>query len=234
MKILIGCEESQEVCKAFRKLNHEAYSCDILKCSGGHPEWHLQMDVFEAINLNNWDMMIAFPPCTDLTVSGARWFKEKKADGRQQKSINFFLDLAFSDIPKIAIENPIGIMSTEYRKPDQIIQPWQFGHPESKKTCLWLKNLPLLEPTDYADWKQYRCRCGGVFKVELGKYGCPNCTGDYGAAKPLWNNQTKSGQNKLTPSKNRAKLRSKTYPGIAKAMAEQWSRQDVCVAGAKR
>jgi hypothetical protein len=117
----------------------------------------------------------------------------------------------------VVIENPIGIMSKLYRKPDQIIQPWQFGHPESKATCLWLKGLPLLKPTDIADFTHYRCKCGNVFEAVCGEYGCCD-----GAAKPLWNNQTKSGQNKLSPGPERAKLRSKTYPGIAKAMAMQW------------
>jgi site-specific DNA-cytosine methylase len=191
MKILVACEESQEVTKAFRAKEHEAYSCDILPCSGGHPEWHIEGDVLEILTAkwipaySNWDMMIAFPPCTDLAVSGARWFKEKQADGRQQRSIDFFMQLANAHIPKIAIENPIGIMSTHYRKPDQIIQPWQFGHGETKATCLWLKNLPLLQPTNIVEGREQR----------------------------IW---------RLPPSEDRAKLRSKTYPGIAKAMAEQW------------
>jgi len=143
MKILIACEESQAVTKAFRKRGHVAYSCDLEPCSGGHPEWHMQGDVLGDILYNNgcndWDMIIGFPPCTNLAVSGARWFKEKQADGSQQASINFFMRLINLECPKIAIENPIGIMSTKYRKPDQIIQPWQFGHGETKATCLWLK-----------------------------------------------------------------------------------------------
>jgi site-specific DNA-cytosine methylase len=185
LKVLLACEESQAVCIEFRKLGHEAYSCDILPCSGGHPEWHLQMDVFEAIKLKDWDMMIAFPPCTDLAVSGAKWFDEKRKNGSQQKSIEFFMNLVNAPIDKIAIENPIGIMSTIYRKPDQIIQPWMFGHGETKATCLWLKNLPKLIPTNIVEGRE-------------GK---------------IW---------KMPPSKNRAKLRSKTYSGIAKAMATQW------------
>ena len=156
MKVLIACEESQAVCIEFRKLGHDAYSNDIIPCSGGHPEWHLQMDVFEAIKLNNWDMMIAFPPCTDLAGSGARWFKEKQMDGRQQKSIEFFMRLIYDPINKIAIENPVGIMSRLYRKPDQIIQPWMFGHGETKSTCLWLKNLPKLNPTDIVDGREQK------------------------------------------------------------------------------
>jgi len=149
-----------------------------------------------------WDLIIAHPPCTDLAVSGARWFPEKQRDFRQQKSCVFFMYFALAHCDRIAIENPIGIMSSIYRKPDQIIQPWQYGHPESKKTCLWLKGLPLLEPTNI---------------LELPESG-------------IWQNQTKDGQNKLIVDgkwiafndPRTAKERSKTYPGIAKAMAEQW------------
>ena len=157
MKILVACEESQRVCQAFRDKGHEAYSCDILPTSGDHPEWHIQGDAIGVLvraitddimrGGSVWDMMIAFPPCTDLAVSGARWFPEKRADGRQRAATDFFLKIANAPIPRIAIENPIGIMSTLYRKPDQIIQPWMFGHPEQKKTCLWLKGLPKLYPT---------------------------------------------------------------------------------------
>ena len=224
MKVLLACEESQAVCIEFRKLGHEAYSCDLLPCSGGHPEWHIQDNVMNVLRhdiispfTTEWDMVIAFPPCTDLTVSGARWFKQKQESGQQQKSIMFFEFFTLLKNRYIAIENPIGIMSKIYRKPDQIIQPWYFGHPESKATCLWLKGLPLLKATEWAEFTHYRCKCGNIFEAELGKYGCCD-----GAAKPLWQNQTKSGQNKLPPSPERAKLRAKTYPGIAKAMAEQW------------
>ena len=184
MKILIACEESQTVAKAFRKKGHEAFSCDIEPCSGGHPDWHLRGDVLEILD-HSWDMMIAHPPCNDLAVSGARWFKEKQADGRQQRSIKFFMALINAPIEKIAVENPISIMSTRYRKPDQIIQPWQFGHGETKSTCLWLKNLPLLKPTNVVEGRENR----------------------------IW---------LMPPSKDRAKLRSKTYQGIADAIAEQW------------
>jgi site-specific DNA-cytosine methylase len=183
MKILIACEESQAVCIEFRKRGHEAYSCDILPCSGGHPEWHIQDDVLE--HLEGWDMIIAFPPCTHLAVSGARWFKEKRKDGRQQEAVDFFMVMANSPAEKIAIENPIGIMSSLYRKPDQIIQPWQYGHGETKSTCLWLTGLPKLVPTDIVNGREQR----------------------------IW---------KMPPSDDRSKLRSKTFPGIAKAMAEQW------------
>jgi len=204
MKILVACEESQAVTKELRKLGHEAFSCDILSCSGGHPEWHLKQDVFEVIE-KGWDMMIAFPPCTDLAVSGARHFERKRADGTQQKSIKFFMDLANAPIEKIAIENPIGIMSTEWRKPDQIIQPWQFGDKAQKSTCLWLKNLPKLKPTNI---------------VEKGEFF--EFTSKKGEKKrmPMW--YYKALQEAKTPAQRRT-LRSKTFKGIAIAMASQWT-----------
>ncbi len=185
MWVLVACEESQAVTKELRRLGHEAYSCDIEPCSGGHPEWHLQQDVTQLLKIR-WDMVIAFPPCTDLAVSGARYFEQKRKDGRQQKSIEFFMMFANCGCPKTAIENPVGIMSGIYRKPDQIIQPWQFGHGETKRTCLWLKGLPKLESVDIVPGREQR----------------------------VW---------KMPPGKDRAKMRSKTYPGIAKAMAEQWA-----------
>lgn len=183
-KILIACEESQVVCLAFRAKGIEAYSCDIIPCSGEHPEYHIQGDVLSILH-NDWDAVIAFPPCTDLAVSGARHFKAKQEDGRQQASIKFFMEFTKLKCP-YAIENPIGIMSTHYRKPDQIIQPWQFGHGETKATCLWLQGLPKLQPTNIVEGREARIH-------------------------------------KMPPSKDRAKLRSKTYQGIADAMAEQWS-----------
>ena len=134
MKVLVACEESQEVCKAFREKGHEAYSCDIQPCSGGHPEWHLQVDALELLKMK-WDLIIAHPPCTDLAVSGARWFEEKRKDGRQKRSIDFFMEFANCHCERVAIENPVCIMSSIWRKPDQIINPWQFGHPEQKKTA---------------------------------------------------------------------------------------------------
>ena len=205
MKILVGCEESQAVTIELRKLGHEAYSCDLLPCSGGHVEWHLQHDIFEVIALGGWDMIIAFPPCTDLSVSGARHFERKIADGSQAKSIDFFMKLVNCDIPKIAIENPIGIMSGKYRKPDQIIQPWQFGDKAQKSTCLWLKNLPKLVPTEIVD------------KGEFFEF-----TSKKGEKKrmPMW--YYKALQDAKTPEQRRT-LRSKTFVGIAKAMAEQWA-----------
>jgi len=185
-KILIACEESQAVTKEMRALGIETYSCDIEPCSGGHPEWHIQEDISDQLK-KDWEMIIAFPPCTDLCVSGARWFEQKRKDGRQQQSIDFFMKFANNKCNKIAIENPIGIMSTIWRKPDQIIQPWQFGHGETKATCLWLKGLPKLQPTNIVEGREQR----------------------------IW---------KIPPSKERARLRSRTFQGIAEAMAIQWGR----------
>lgn len=203
LRVLIACEESQAVCKEFRKLGHEAYSCDILPCSGGHPEWHLQQDVTELFNLD-FDLMIAFPPCTHLACSGARWFPEKIADGRQQDGINFFMQMINAPFKNIAVENPIGIMSRLYRKPDQIIQPWQFGHAETKATCLWLKNLPILKPTNIVEPDFMRKPDGSYYLDAKGK--------KYSRIHFMSRNNP-----------NRAKERSKTYPGIANAMAQQWS-----------
>lgn len=199
MKALMACEESQAVTNEFRRLGHEAYSCDILACSGGHPEWHMQCDVREILN-DPWDIIIAFPPCTDLAVSGARYFEQKRKDGRQQRAIEFFMLFANSKCEKVGMENPVGVMSTQWRKPDQIIQPYQFGDPFSKKTCLWLKGLPLLVPTCV---------------VEKGE----QVTFPSGKSMPKWYADAFS-----LPPKERAKLRSKTFPGIAKAMAEQWTK----------
>lgn len=253
-KVLIACEESQTVTKEMRALGIEAYSCDTEPCSGGHPEWHLQQDVIPLLK-ESWDMVIAFPPCTDLAVSGARHFAAKKADGRQQKSIDFFMAFANCSAPKFAIENPVGIMSNIWRKPNQIIHPWMFGHAESKKTCLWLKNLPpLIVNIDNIippkGWQQVMCAsdmaecslCGEPFCSKHNEHyadcacigpteddvsykqidGFLFATREYPAPRPLWENQTPSGQNKLGPSPERAKIRSKTYAGIAKAMATQW------------
>ncbi len=157
MRILVACEESQAVTKAFRKLGYEAFSCDLLPCSGGHPEWHYQQDVFEVID-KGWDLMIAHPPCTYLTVSGNAWFNVEKYGEKaiqrakdREDAVDFFMRIINSPIEKIAVENPIGTISTRYRKPDQIIQPFQFGHPYTKQTCLWLKGLPKLEPTNILD-----------------------------------------------------------------------------------
>lgn len=188
MRVLIACEFSGIVREAFKKKGHEAWSCDLLPTEIDGK--HIQADVLTILN-DGWDLMVAHPPCTDLAVSGARYFKEKQADGRQQRAIEFFMELINAPIPKIAVENPVSIMSTRYRKPDQIIQPWMFGHEETKATCLWIKGLPLLSPTMVM----------GVRNKNL----------------------TPSGQNKLGPSPDRWKERSRTYSGIAEAMAEQWS-----------
>jgi len=197
MRILLACEESQEVCKEFRKIGHEAFSCDILPCSGNHPEWHIQGDVIEQLD-KGWDMMIAFPPCTHLAVSGARWFPEKIKDGRQQEGIDFFMSMINAPIPKIVVENPIGIMSSKFRKPNQIIQPYFYGDASRKSTCLWIKGLPNLNhpKENYVEPDIYTCKNGKTFSR------------DYMVA-------LKSGS-------KRGHLRSKTYPGIAKAMVEQW------------
>ena len=194
MRVLIACEESQAVCKEFRALGHEAYSCDTLECSGGHPEWHIMGDVKEILH-KEWDLVIAFPPCTYLTVSANKWFKDQPARksgalvGKERRyaregAAYFFMSFTKLKCPWV-IENPIGVMSTRFRKPNQVIQPWMFGHGETKGTCLWINGLPNLEPTDIVDGRDQ--------KMHL-----------------------------LSPSKDRAKLRSKTFPGIAKAMAQQW------------
>jgi site-specific DNA-cytosine methylase len=157
LRILVACEESQAVTKEFRKLGHEAYSCDILPCSGGHPEWHYQQDVNELLK-DKWDLIIAFPPCTYLTVTGNRWFNVEKYGDKalkriedRKEAIDFFMLFANANCEHIAIENPVGIMSTEWRKPNQIINPYQFGDPFEKKTCLWLKGLPELKPTNVVE-----------------------------------------------------------------------------------
>lgn len=186
-----------------RRLGHEAYSCDIEPCSGGHPEWHLQQDVTPLLQ-ESWDMIIAFPPCTHLALSGAAWFEQKRKDGRQQKGVDFFMLFANCKCQKVAIENPIGIMSTTYKKPSQIIHPWQFGDNVEKSTCLWLRGLPELVPQttkkpeiEYFEWVDKKGR-----KKRQG----------------MWYYKTR-----CLPHKERAKAASKTFPGIAKAMAEQWA-----------
>lgn len=202
MKILVACEESQAVCVAFRNKGHEAYSCDIMECSGDHPEWHIHGDVLPLLD-QKWDMVIAFPPCTHLSVAGARSFKEKIASGVQQQAVEFFMRIANTPISKICIENPVGIMSTKFRKPDQIVHPYFFGDPEPKKTCLWLKGLPLLLPTNMVEPEYV------IYRSKKSKSGFSR----YGKI---------TGSNPSTRNPNNAKLRSKTYPGLAQAMAEQW------------
>lgn len=183
-RILVACEFSGVIREAFKEKGWDAWSCDLLDTE--IEGQHIKGDVLDILD-EGWDLMIAHPPCDHLAASGARWFPEKRADGRQQAAIDFFLKLAEADIPKIAIENPVGIMSSSWRKPDQYIQPWEHGHGETKKTGLWLKNLPLLKPSDVVEGREPK-----VYK---------------------------------TPDvKDRWKIRSRTYTGIAKAMAEQWTK----------
>lgn len=218
MKVLVACEESQRVCTAFRRRGHEAYSCDIIEPSGGHPEWHIMGDVLPILNgditfetmdgeehfIDRWDLIIAHPPCTYLTVTGNRWFNvEKYGDKARERMVlreeakEFFMQFVNADCDRIAIENPIGVMSTAYRKPDQIIQPYWFGDPFEKRTCLWLKGLPKLEKTNE------------VAPPPRIKYSS-------GVTMPAWYANL--------PPKDRAKERSKTFPGFADAMAEQWGK----------
>lgn len=204
--VLIACEESQEVCKAFRALGHKAYSCDLQDCSGGHPEWHIKCDALKVLNLPIWDLVIAHPPCTYLTVAANRYYNEdkygEKAKKRKQErelAIKFFMEFANCKCKRVAIENPIGVISTRWRRPEQIIQPYQFGHKERKATCLWLKNLPPLKPTRVVQPDIIRHKSGRTdSKLHF---------------------ETLS-----LPKEERAKIRSKTFSGIAKAMAEQWSK----------
>lgn len=228
MKILVACEESQAVTKELRHLGHEAYSCDIIDQSGGHPEWHIRQDVLPLLNGNcsftttdgakhvvvgKWDMLIAFPPCTHLAVSGARHFEKKRADGRQREGIEFFCQFLTADCDRISIENPVGIISGGYipehfpdlakkyglpRQPAQRVQPFEYGSPYRKTTCLWLKGLPPLTPTNIVEPELISYTCKDGKKVTFSK--------DYGGG---------GGEN--------GKRRSKTYPGVAKAMAEQWA-----------
>jgi hypothetical protein len=215
MKILLGCEESQAVCIEFRKRGFEAYSCDILPESGGYPQWHIQDDLLKVIHREHWDAMIAFPPCTHLAVSGAAWFEQKRKDGRQQEGIDFFMALVNAQINHIAIENPVGIMSSIYRKPDQVIQPYYFGDPHQKTTCLWLKNLPPLYHNDRPnlfDQEVTHTSKGEFYEWTDKKTGKKK-------KQPLWYAEAFMMYDKTG---ERGKVRSKTFPGIAKAMAEQW------------
>ena len=224
MKVLVACEESQAVCKAFRERGHEAYSCDLFACSGGHPEWHIKGNVLPILNSyadptdffitesgethsvpKKWDLILAFPPCTYLTVTGNRWFNvERYGDAalrraeERKKAREFFMAFINADCEKIAVENPVGTMSTAYRKPDQIIQPWWFGEPARKATCLWLKGLPKLKPTNIVE--------PVIVKYKNGK----------GTDNP-WHVNTMS-----LPAVERARARSKTFVGVAEAMAAQW------------
>lgn len=203
MKVLVACEESQAVTIELRRLGHEAYSCDVQDCSGGHPEWHIKVDALELLKMK-WDMLIAFPPCTHLAVSGARHFAKKQADGRQQEAVDFFLRFVNADCPRIAVENPVGIMSSKYRKPNQIIQPYMFGDHARKTTCLWTKGLPPLVATNIVD-------PGEILNGGFSKGASADCARDENGKAIAWNDP------------RTAKIRSKTFPGIAKAMAEQWA-----------
>ncbi len=217
MKVLVGCEESQTICKAFRALGHEAFSCDLLPCSGGHPEWHLQMDIFEAIKLKNWDLLVAHPPCTFLAGSAVQWlshpedkelpFEDRrphpKYPTRRQDmldSVEFVKALYNCSIPRVAIENPVGLLSSKFRKPDQIIQPYMFGDEATKTTCLWLKNVPNLKPTHI-----------------VGKGD--RVTFKSGKSHPKWYADALAT---AKTKQERQTLRSKTFQGIANAIADQW------------
>jgi hypothetical protein len=200
MKVLIACEFSGTVRDSFIRRGHEAMSCDLEPTEVPGP--HYQGNVLDIIN-DGWDLMIAHPPCTHLAVSGARHFAQKRADGRQQQGIDFFMQIANSNIPKYAIENPIGIMSNLWRKPDQIIQPWEYGHGTTKATCLWLKGLPLLKPTKIVNK-------GDVWVAKSGK------------RMSQW-----FYDSSLLQPKEREKMRNKTFQGIADAMAQQWGNEEI-------
>jgi len=210
MRILVACEESQAITKEFRKLGHEAFSCDLLPCSGGHPEWHYQQDVFEVID-KGWDMMIAHPPCTFLAVSGARWLYNKDGTKNEERwknqaeGLDFVQRLMDAPIDKIAIENPISVISSNIRKPDQIVHPYHFGDKASKSTCFWLKNLPKLEPTNIVE--------KGEFKEWIDK--------KTGKTKRQATWYYEALQKAKTPAERRT-LRSKTFKGMAEAIADQW------------
>ena len=216
MKVLVACEESQRVCMAFRERGHEAYSCDILDPSGEHKEWHIKDDVIPLLNgnctfitmdgvqhtIDRWDLIIAHPPCTYLTTTGNRWFNVEKYGDKARERIKlreeaqeFFMTIANADCDHIMIENPVGVMSTYWRKPDQIIQPWWFGDPYEKRTCLWLKGLPPLHKTNEVQPEARQ-------QLVSGK------------SMPTWYSNA--------PKKDRARIRSQTFPGFAQAMAEQW------------
>ena len=211
MKVLVACEESQAVTKAFRKLGHEAYSCDIQECSGGKPQWHIKGDALKEAYSGKYDLMVAHPPCTYLAVSGARWMYNN--DGsinlerlrNQKKALNFVQKLLDAPIDKIALENPVSVISSQIKKPTQIIQPYEFGHSEAKKTCLWLRNLPKLKPTKIVD--------KGEFMEWVDKKGKKK-------RQAKWYIDVLS---KAKTKAERQKLRSKTYQGIADAIAKQWS-----------
>jgi hypothetical protein len=214
MRVLVACEYSGTVRDAFLAAGHDALSCDLLPTDAPGP--HYEGDVRDIIE-DGWDLMVAHPPCTYLCSSGLHWNKRRPERAQQtEEALEFVQYLMAAPIHRIAVENPIGAIGTRIRKADQTVQPYQFGHDASKQTCLWLKNLPPLRPTQMVE---PRLVCCGM--VVSDKYGCPNCEGE-NTAKPRWANQTDSGQNKLPPSADRWKIRSETYSGIAQAMATQW------------
>lgn len=241
MNVLVACEESQAVCKAFREKGHNAFSCDIQECSGGHPEWHIQGDVLEILNpvelsvgfasdrdscigiefftvdgkshfVYEWDLIIAHPPCTYLTVAANKLYNVEKYGDKalkrlqdREKAIEFFMAFVNADCDKKAIENPIGVISTRYRKPTQIIQPYEYGHPVRKSTCLWLYNLPKLTPTNIVEYETIHSK---------------GASGGYSGNS--WVVKDENGKILSYRDPRVAKARSKTFPGIAQAMAEQW------------
>ena len=225
MKVLINCEYSGIVREAFRRAGHDAWSCDLLPTE--IPGQHILGDAIEAMQSRRWDMMIAHPPCTYLSCSGLHWNKRRPDRAFQTEAAIAFATLMLNaPIAHIALENPIGCLSTRIRKPDQIIQPYQFGEDASKATCLWLKNLPPLREGKYIQPRMVCTSCKGVSPYKAAsKDGCDHCGAEPGLLRPRWANQTDSGQNKLGPSPTRAKDRAKTYAGIAAAMAEQWGNQ---------
>jgi hypothetical protein len=217
VKVLVACEYSGTVRDAFRARGHDAMSCDLLPTDVPSP--HYQGDVQEILR-DGWDLMIAHPPCTYLSVSGMHWTRRGLRDPQlTEDALAFVRQLLDAPIPRIALENPVSVISTLIRPPDQIVQPWMFGHDASKKTCLWLKGLPLLKPTRIVE-PRLVC-CGRELPPGVGLRVCPNCCGDK-RARERWGNQTDSGQNRLGPSPDRWKIRSATYAGIAAAMADQW------------
>lgn len=218
IRVLVACESSGTVRRAFRARGHDAWSCDILPAEDGDPH-HICGDALEAI-AQGWDILIAHPPCTYLSVSGMHWTTRGKRDPQlTETALEFARAMIEAPVEHSCTENPVSIISSRIRRPDQIIQPNHYGHDASKKTCLWLKKLPRLRPTGFVE-PRLVC-CGSVLPPGVGKYGCPNCLGEK-TALPRWANQTDSGQNKLAPSEDRWKDRSRTYEGIADAMAQQW------------
>ena len=218
MKVLVACEYSGRVRRAFAALGHDVLSADFEPAEDGSP-YHYQGDCFDLIADQRFDLMIAHPPCTYLSVSGMHWTTRGLRDPKlTEDALDFVRRLMAAPIERIAIENPVSVISSRIRKPDQIIQPWMFGEDASKSTCLWLKGLPLLKPTNIVEGQLYCCGS----KIENGDVrGCPNCNGDK-KAKRIYANQTPSGQNNLGPGPDRWKERSRTFQGISDAMADQW------------